>query len=110
MIIHFDSEDEEALSELIARLRGKHDTRDLGEDISVHAFLVEGALSSMVGLMEKEMEKEENGEATWIGEEEGRAEHLLAAAQYMNAAAVALCQAVSPIEEEESSEQRTSDG
>lgn len=106
MSISFDSEDEEALNDLIARLRGKHDTQDLGEDILVHAFLVEGALSSMVGLMQQELEKEENSEAVWIDGEEERVNHLLAAAQYMNAAAVALHHAVSPPEEEENSEQR----
>lgn len=94
MKIEFDIEDEEAVSELIAKLRGKHDTRDFGDDASVYAFILLRILSSFADRSGKEAEAEQRGESTWLDQVEGRYECLLDAGQYLKKSLEALLAAV----------------
>lgn len=85
---------------MIAKLRGKHDTRDLGEDIAVYAFTLVEILSSLTARMGKESEAEQRGEVTWLELGQGRYEHLVAAGQYLHGAVAAMSEAMSVKEEE----------
>lgn len=100
MSIDFDSEDEEAVADLIAKLRGKHDTQDLGEDIDVYAFILVEIISSLTDRVGKESEAEQRGEVTWLERGQGRYEHLLASGQYLHGAVAAMSEAMSVKEEE----------
>lgn len=100
MSIDFDSEDEESVADLIANLRGKHDTRDLGEDVGVYAFTLVEILSSLTDRMGKESEAEQRGEVSWLERGQGRYEHLLASGKYLHGAVAAMSEAMSVKEEE----------